>query len=218
MEEPRAGTSAAERLPKRPARLSRPRELWGRRTVAAGVVLVAAAILGGVLLLLLGSSDDDESPGPSPEDISKLQDEVLDKTVVDPSAGISVRRPSSWSDSKERNVITLRSKNRCVAMTLAAPAEADQADKLLDATIDAIRGTQKNVAFKRAGHAQVGGIPTASYRTALKNQKGAEIRAVISIGTGKKYAYLTQTVLGNASCRQDLAVAQLIQTSIEYTK
>jgi hypothetical protein len=198
--------------------MSRPRELWGRRTVVVGAALVGAAILGGILLLILGSSDDKDKKGASPEDIAKLQNELLDKTVVDPHAGISVRRPSSWSDTKGDNIITLRSKNRCVAMTLAAPTRASQSNKLTQATIDAIRQTQKNVSFKRAGHGEIGGIPTVSYRVGLKNQEGDEVRALFSIGRGKKFAYLTQTVLGNSSCTAELATAQVIQTSIEYTK
>lgn len=198
--------------------MARPRELWGRRTVLVGVALVAAAVFGGVLLLILGSDDDKKSPGASPEDIAKLQDDLLDKTVVDPSAGISVRRPSSWSDTKSRNSINLRSKNRCVAMTLAAPTRANQSNKLIQATIDAIRQTQTNVSFKPAGHGQIGGIPTSSYKTALKNPKGDEVRALLSVGRGKRFAYLTETVVGNTSCTDELATAQVIQTSIEYTK
>ena len=103
-------------------------------------------------------------------------------------------------------------------MTLAAPANAGDTKKLLQATIDAIRETQRNVAFKRAGSDPVGGIPTASYRAALKNPKGHEVRALLSVGRGQKYAYLTETVLGTSSCRQDLAAAQVILSSIEYTK
>jgi hypothetical protein len=129
-----------------------------------------------------------------------------------------VRRPSSWSDTKRGNVVTLRSKNNCVAMTLAAPTRANQTKNLIQATIDALRQTQKNVSFKSVGHGEVGGIPTASYRAELKNQKGDQVRALFSIGRGKQFAYLTQTVLGNSSCTEELATAQVIQTSIEYTK
>ena len=179
---------------------------------------MAAAIFGGILLLLLGSDDDNGSSGASPEDIAKLQDQVLKKTVVNPDAGISVRRPSTWSDSKHENAITLRSKNRCVAMTLAAPTQASESKKLLDAAVNSLRGGQGGTTVKRADVGEVGGIPTTSFRASLKNEKGDEIRALLSVGRGEKYAYLTETVLGNTSCKRDLAAAQLIITSIEYTK
>jgi hypothetical protein len=183
-----------------------------------GAVLVAAAILGGILLLVVGGDDDNGSTGASPEDIAKLQDRVLKKTLVNPDAGISVRRPSAWTDSKSENAITLRSKNRCVAMILTAPTQASQSKKLLDATIDSLRQAQKGVTFRRAGGGSVGGIPTTSFTVALKNPKGDRVTALFSVGRGQKYAYLTETVLGNTSCKRDLAAAQLITTSIEYTK
>ena len=181
-------------------------------------MLVVAAILGGLLLLVVGDDDDDGSSGASPEDIEKLQDELLDKTVVDPAAGISVRRPSSWTDSKQQNLIRLRSKSHCVGMTLAAPTSAGQTKKLIDAAIASLRETQKGISFRPAGNEAVGGIPTASFRSAFKNEKSDEIRALVSVGKGTKFAYLTETVLGNAACKQDLATAQVILSSIEYTK
>jgi hypothetical protein len=138
--------------------------------------------------------------------------------VVDPQAGISVRRPSSWSDSKDTNLINLRSKNRCVGMTLAAPTRANQTDQLLEATIDSLRQSGRDVKYARVGRGEVGGIPTTSFRAELKNEEGDRIRALLSIGKGKRFAYLTEIVLGNRKCRQDLAAAQLILTSIEYTK
>jgi hypothetical protein len=41
---------------------------------------------------------------------------------------------------------------------------------------------------------------------------------LLSVGTGKRNAYATQVVLGNTSCQAELGVAQVILTSIEYTK
>jgi hypothetical protein len=208
---------AADKLPARRARLARPRELWGRRTVAIGTVLVAAAVIGGIVLLLVGSGDDNGSSGPSRDQVKNLQNELLDKTVVNPTAGISVRRPSSWSDSKRGNAIVLSSEDRCVSMTLAAPTAANQWRKLAQGAIDSLK-TQENVTFSKAGNSSLGGIPTTSFRASLTTAKGAGVRTVISVGKGKKYAYLTETALGNPKCRQDLAAAQVILTSVEYTK
>jgi hypothetical protein len=216
-EQPRTGRTAAEHLPTRRARLARPRELWGRRTIALGVLLICAAIVGGVLLLVVGGADDGESRSVSPQ-VEKLQDELLDKAVVDPEVGISVRRPDSWTDAHGRGVITLRSRSRCVSMTLAAPAEARDAKKLIGDSMSTLRATYRAGQFHRRASSSVGGIPTSSFTASLRNERGKEVRVLLSVGTGAKYAYVTDIVLGNPRCRQDLATAQVILTSIKYTK
>ena len=185
--------------------------------MAIGLVLVAFAAIGALVLIVTGGDDDSASDEPSAQ-VKKIQDQVLKHTVVNPSAGISVRRPRAWSDTKHGNAITLQSKSRCVSMTLAAPTAAGNANKLLHTSVAAIRESQKGVTFRRAGTGEVGGIPSSSFQAAFKNQKGDEVRLLLSVGKGKRNAYLTETVLGNATCRQDLAAAQVILTSVQYTK
>jgi hypothetical protein len=182
------------------------------------VILIGAALVGGIVLLAVGGEDDDGgSDRPTSPQVQRLQDELLDKTVVDPGAGISVRRPAAWSDSTRDRVITLLSKSRCVSMTLAAPVGVAQAKKLLAESKTQLRDAYPGIRFRASGHRPIGGIPTASYTASLKKE-GKEVRVLVSVGSGTKNAYVTEVVLGNPSCRDDLTTAQVILTSIDYTK
>ena len=206
----------------RRARLQRPRELWGRRSVAIGAVLVAAAVIGGIILLISGGGGSDKgssgSAGRSPQATKALQDKFLRHTVVLPDDGISVRRPAGWKDSKNNGVITLRSADRCVALNLSAPPDANGANALRRDALAALKRGYKNVDVAAAGHAQVGGIPTTSNSITLTDSKGDRRRVILSIGNGKKNTYLTEVVLGNPSCAADLAMAQIALTSVQFTK
>jgi len=206
--------------PARRARLQRPREIWGRRSVAIGVLLVSLALIGGLVLLITGDGDDDErASGSQPtQQVQDLQEKFLKKTVVLPDDGISVRRPGSWTDDKNNGVIILRSDDRCVAVNLSAPTDAKGAKSLRTDSITALRQNFKNVQVSAGGHAKVGGIPTTTNAITLKDDEGNRRRVLLSIGTGKKKAYLTEVVLGNPSCQADLQLAQLVLTSVQYTK
>jgi len=211
-----SGGEAASAGAARRARLQRPREIWGRRSVAAGVVLVAAALLGGIVLLIAGG-DDDSGPE-SAQRVSNLQDNLLKKTLVVPPDGISVRRPADWKDSRAHGLITLFSPNRCVSVSLSAAAEAKEAKSLLGDSLAALQGSYKNVKVAPGGRGAIGGIPTTSKTVQLTDDKGNRRRVLLSVGRGKKNAYVTQVVLGNPRCQAELGVAQLILSSAEYTK
>ena len=199
--------------------MARPRELWGRRTVAIGVVLVAAALFGGILLLILGSDSDSDhggDGGEAPKQTRDLQDKFLRHTVVDVEKGISVRRPGNWKDTKDNHVITLISHDTCVSMTLAAPESADDANHLHDQSLGLFKRSF-DAKVHPAPDAEIGGIPTKSDRVTFR-AKGHQIRVLLSVGKGSKNAYLTEVVVRNPACQGALALAQLVLTSVEYTK
>jgi hypothetical protein len=212
---PRAPESAPR------ARLERPQELWGRRSVAIGVLLVAAALIGGLVLLISGAGDDNggsSSAGAPTPRTQDLQDRFLKHTVALPDDGISVRRPGNWTDAKNNGVITLRSHDRCVAVNLSAPAGAKGAKGLRTDSVSAVRQGYENVQVSPAGHAPVGGIPTTSSAIRLTDSNGDRRRILLSVGTGKKNAYLSEVVLGNPSCQVDLALAQVVMGSAQFSK
>ena len=196
--------------------MARPRELWGRRTVLAGAVLVGAALLGGILLLILGSDDEGDGGSATTKQATDLQDQYLQHTVVDAEKGISVRRPKNWTDRKSNHVITLRSRDRCLAMTLAAPAGADEANRLHDQSIALFRRSF-DAKVKPAPDSKVGGIPTKSDRITF-TKGGHRFALLFSVGKGSKNTYVTETVVRDPSCQGALQLAQLVLTSVEYTK
>jgi hypothetical protein len=175
-----------------------------------------AALIGGIVLLIAGG-DDSDSNKPSQDQVKQLQDQVLKRTVVDAGAGISVRLPKDWVDTKQNNVISLRSHDRCVAMTLASPDNAPGATRLLDESLTLLRHSYEGVQTRPVSSADVGGIPTKTY-TVFGHQGKTQVRILLSAGKGKSRSYLTEVVLSNPSCQGALQRAQIVLGSIQYTK
>ena len=180
------------------------------------MVLVVAALIGGLVLLFVGGSDDSGSK--ASHQTSQLQDTFLQHTVVVPDKGISVRRPDNWKDSKNGGAVALQSHDRCLAMTLSAPRDADRAKGLRDDSIALFKRSFRNAKVRPAPDSPVGGIPTTSDALSVTDQKGNPIQVLLSVGTGSKFAYLTEIVVRSPSCQGDLQLAQVVLSSIQYTK
>jgi hypothetical protein len=182
------------------------------------VLLVAIAVIGGLVLLLTGGDDNNDSGAAASAQTVQLQDKFLNQTVVDVDKGISVRRPGDWSHTKSLGVITLKSRDRCLAMTLSAPRPAGQAKRLRSDSAALFKRSYERAQVRPAPGAQLGGIPTTSDTIGFTDQKGNPIRVLLSVGTGQKYAYLTEIVVENPRCQDDLQLAQVALSSIQYTK
>jgi hypothetical protein len=193
--------------------------MWGRRSVAIGAVLVAIAVIGGLILLIAGGDDSGTESGTRPTaEISLLQNRFLDRTVVDSDKGISIRRPASWKVNKEHGVTNIQSKDRCLAMQLSAPVAAGRAKALQNDGITVLRGQFKRAKVRPGTAARVGGVPTRSNTITVTDPKGNAIQVLLSVGTGRKNAYLTEVVVRDASCQGDLQLAQLMLSTAAFTK
>ena len=196
----------------------RPRELWGRRSVGVGAVLVAIALIGGLILLIAGDDGGSDAAPRSSADLAGLQNRFLDHTVVNPDKGISVRRPASWKVTKKAGVINIESQDSCAVMQLSAPVAAGRAKALREDGISVLRGQFKNARVRPATSSQIGGVPTRSDAITFKDPKGHSVQVLLSVGTGKRNAYLTEVVVRDASCQGDLQMAQLMLSSAQFTK
>ena len=197
----------------------RPRELWGRRSVGIGVLLVALALLGGPILLIAGGDDNgSDSTAEVAADVTELQSRFLDRTVVDPDEGISIRRPASWKVNKAHGVTNIQSKDRCLAVQLSAPVPAGRAKALRRDGINLLRGQFKNAKVRPAASSKIGGVPTRSDTITFADPKGNDVRVLLSVGTGQKSAYLSEVVVRDPTCQGDLQLAQLMLSSAEFTK
>ena len=174
------------------------------------------------MLLVAGGDDNNDSTSgstTSTPDLATLQQQFLKKTVTLPDRGITVRRPSDWGDRKLGTAISLHSPGRCVALTLAATDSADNNKRVHDQAIEGFKKTSgfKNVKVKPQPDKEVGGLPTTNDTITL-TREGHTLTVLLSVGKGKKYTYLTETVVSSPSCQQDLQNARLIVSSIHYTK
>jgi hypothetical protein len=185
------------------------------------VVLVAIALIGGLILLIAGDGDGDGDVGGGARqiaDVSELQDRFLDRMVVNPDKGISVRRPASWKVTKDHGVTNIQSKDRCLVMQLSAPAAAGRAKALRKDGLAVLRDRFKNAKVLPATRSRIGGVPTTSNTVDFTDPKGNDIQVLLSVGIGRKNAYLTQVVVRDTSCQGDLQLAQLMLQSVDYTK
>jgi len=138
--------------------------------------------------------------------------------VVEKDKGISVRRPAGWSDSRRNGAVTVQSHDRCLVMTLSAPGAASRSKGLRSDAVAVFRRSYKNARVGSAPSSRVGGIPTTSNAISFTDPKGNPIKVLLSVGTGDKYAYLTEVVVRDPSCQGDLQLANLMLGSIQYTQ
>jgi hypothetical protein len=182
------------------------------------VVLVAIALIGGLILLIAGGDDGKSSGSRTTANLSELQNRFLDLTVVNPDKGISVRRPASWKVTKKAGVINIQSKDNCAVMQLSAPVAAGRAKALREDGIGVLRSQFKNARVRPATTSQIGGVPTRSDAITFKDPTGNNVRVLLSVGTGKRNAYLTEVVVRDPSCQGDLQMSQLMLSSAQFTK
>ncbi len=171
-----------------------------------------------MLLVAGGGGGGDDSSSDASHQTARLQDKFLKHTVVVADKGISVRRPANWKDTKRGGVIALQSHDRCLAMTLSAPRNAGQAKGLRRDSIALLKRSFGNAKVLSAPDSPVGGIPTTSDALSFTDQKGNPVRVLLSVGTGKKHAYVTEVVVRDPRCQGDLQLGQVVLSSIQYTK
>lgn len=193
-------------------------ELWGRRSVAVGGLLVALALIGGIVLLVAGGGTAMSTTTSQTDDLTQLQNQFLDHTVVDADKGISISRPASWDVTKKHGVTNVQSKDRCLVMQLSAPVPAGKADELRRDGITVLREQFSNARAQPGARSQIGGVPTTSSTITVKGPEGKNVRVLLSVGTGRKNAYVTQVVVRDPSCQGDLQLAQLMLSSAQFTK
>ena len=139
------------------------------------------------------------------------------REVFQPDKGISVRRPANWKVSKDNGAVALQSHDNCLAMTLSAPQPAGQAKRLRSDSIALLKRSFSGAKTHPAPDSPVGGIPTSSDAISF-TQRGHPVKVLLTVGTGDKYAYLTEIVVRDPRCQGDLQLAQVVLSSVQYTK
>ena len=51
----------------------------------------------------------------------------------------------------------------------------------------------------------------------MTDGRGRDIQVLLSVGTGRKNAYLTEVVLRDGACQGDLQLAQLMLGTVRFT-
>jgi hypothetical protein len=198
----------------RRARLRTPGQLWGRRTILAGLALIAIAAVGG--LVLLADGDDGDSATPAQE-FSEEQQGGLDQTVDDPGSGISASWPSEWRKLERGEVTAFQSPDRTVMVAISAPTNAANADQLRRDAIASATAGYKNPEVRQGKGRTIGGL-RAEGATISGNGPGGQSSSLVAVAAGKQNAYLLEVFTTANAPSGRLVEAQLILNSLRLTK
>ena len=188
--------------------------------------LAAAVLVGGALAAYYGAirdtggSDDGQATTTDASALIKSGRASLTERFNDKALGMSVRFPPSWRSSKGHSKHLLESRDRCMAITLAAPAASDQAARVRRDAISLLRSSFKRVAVAPGQKGrQIGGIPTRNDVITVEKGDGV-VRVLLGVGKGKQLAYLSEVVLRSqsASCSKDLLEGQLILGATRFSR
>jgi len=173
--------------------------------------LLAAAAIGAGVLALAGGGDRGDSPA---DEIGRL----LPEKVSNADAGIVVRHPADWKDSKRSGIINVESPDRCIVISISAPAGSGRAGQLATDSIDALEAQLGRVRERPLKRSEVDGRPTQSSLVAVRSEKGAAVVVRQSVSKGKRFAYLIQTLYRAPPCAESAPTADLIVQSLELSK
>jgi hypothetical protein len=180
--------------------------------MALGAVLVLAAVIGGIVVLS-GGGDDDSGSATSEADSSQLTQRLTKQ-----DSGLSGFYPQDWRRTEKRGITNLVSPDSCIAISLSAPATAAQSGALLNDSIAALRRSFKQTEVRRQpGAARIGGLPTRGALVAVSRQ-GRTALVELSVGRGKRFAYLTEVVLREPPCEGSIGLGRQIIGSLQFTR
>jgi len=183
------------------------------------------AAIGGLILISEDDAQDQLEPEarsapfePTPESVVRATRQALTGKAGDKTRGIVVRYPAAWSQDKRDGLIILKSPDRCAAVTLSAPGPPEKATAIRKEALKALRRSFKRITVRPGSGDPIGGVPTTGRVVDFEDRKGRPVRIILSVGTGSKYAYLSQTLLRGPSCSSSLLDAQLILSTLELSK
>jgi hypothetical protein len=200
------------RRPARRARLRSPGQLWGRRSVLAGLALIALAIIGGIVLLVDGDGDGDSEESAAQRLLSERQGE-LTESLDDAKTGIAVNWPSSWEKLEKRGAFGFRSPDRDLLISISAPAPSGDADALREGAIDQVRREYGEATVQRGKGRTIGGLTATGAIV-----QGPNSTTLVAVAPGKERAYLFQVLTRPDVAAETLVDGQLILGSLELSK
>jgi hypothetical protein len=195
-------------------RLRSPVQLWGRRTVLAGLALVALAVFGALILAVDDGDGGDRQPVP---EATTQPPAVEAESLEDASSGISVSWPSDWNKLEKGGVLAFRSPDGTVLVGISAPADAGEAEELRKGAIASAADEYKNPVIRHGKGRKIGGLP-ATGATISERGSGGRSVTLVAVAPGKRNAYLFETVKAANAPSERLIEAQLILNSLKLTK
>jgi hypothetical protein len=163
-------------------------------------------------VLVFTGDDDDESNGSGAETAGLYPNLASAEGV-----GITARYPDGWKKKESRDMVSLQSEDGCIAMTLAAPAEASAAGQVKRDSIAALSRSLGKAKFAEAPPQTFGGLPTTGVIAEVQDPRGRAALVRLSVSRGKELAYVTQVILRSVDCPDAEQAAGIVQ-QVEFRK
>ncbi len=196
------------------ARLRSPGQLWGRRTILAGLVLIAVALVGAVIVWLEDDDDGNQRQGQENVDVPLTP---AGESFDDPKSGIAVSWPSDWTKLEKGGVLAFRSPDMAVLVGISAPADARDADELRKGAIAETADEYENPVVRPGKGRTIGGLQATGATIGGQRAEGRSV-SLIAVAAGKQRAYLLEVVRAENAPTERLAEAQLILNSLQLSK
>jgi len=180
--------------------------IWTRRVILMAIVGLAVAIPATIIL-----RDGDDEPAAEPGIEEQLP---LNPAVKNDRLKASYQIPKGWKAQKKNGVLTLRSDDRSVRIGLAAPAPADEAGQLLDATLASLKGSYESVEVNPGSGKKVGGLRAEGAVVHAEGDK-INLNILVSVMAGRKRAYLLEVFTPAGAPGTAVAQAQQFLNSLK---
>lgn len=196
-----------------PSRLSAIERIGPTKRLVAGVGLVVAGIAIVLVVLLSGGGDGRAAtPLGGPVAAAPPPPALSHHRVVDRSLGASLRPVAGWRVIRRRPALALRSRDRSVVLTIAAPARAARWRGVLHSAVGALRARTS-----RSKVAPGQGAALAGRRARSTVVTGRHARVLVIAARGRRRAYLVEVSTERSAPTRRLVEAQTMLGSLRLT-
>jgi hypothetical protein len=188
--------------------------VWKRRVVLMAAVGLVVAI-PVTLLVRGGSGQQTTAPAATPAIPQQFR---LHGEVRLHDLGVAVKVPDSWSATRKRSTVRLRSADRTTALAVAAPGAAGKHRQVLGSELEAIRDGYRDVHVTRGVGKTVGGLPAKGAVVSARTRSGTRLRILLAVASGEDHTYLVEVFSAANAPPQRLIQAQLALRTLTLTR
>jgi hypothetical protein len=179
------------------------------------VGLVAAVPV--TLLVRGGSSDRQTGTEENANGTPIPQKFRLHREAELPNLGVSVRVPGTWSVTRERSTIRLRSGDRTTELAVTAPAGANRKRTVLGSELGAIRRGYRDATVEAGSGRSVGGLPARGAVVSARTPSGTALRILVAVASGDQHTYVVELFSAASAPPERLIQAQLALRTLRLT-
>ena len=131
--------------------------------------------------------------------------------------GVSVGVPSTWTATRERGAIRLRSDDRTTELAVTARAGADAQRAVLTSELDGIQRGYRVASLKAGSGRTVGGLHAKGAVVSARTRSGTVLRILVAVASGKAHTYVVEVFSAAEAPPARLIQAQLALRTLKLT-